>query len=86
MLELEVTVVERRTEAQDICSLTLAPSAGTELPSHEAGSHIDVQIGDVLVRQYSPQGALCGGHRRRQVPLDHARPSSPLANPASAGL
>lgn len=53
---LAVQVVARTTEADDIVSIELAAADGSPLPPFEAGSHIDVEIADGLVRQYS----LCG--------------------------
>jgi vanillate monooxygenase ferredoxin subunit len=46
--------VQRKTRlANDIIGLTLTPLAGTELPSFEAGAHIDLQLPNGLIRQYS---------------------------------
>jgi len=53
---LEVRVIERREEADDVICLSLAPRAGETLPPFEAGAHIDLSLGDGLTRQYS----LCG--------------------------
>ncbi|PKV76847.1 PDR/VanB family oxidoreductase [Nocardia fluminea] len=50
-------VVNARTPATpDIALFDLAPTGGTEFPSYTAGSHVDVDLGSGLVRQYS----LCG--------------------------
>src|SRR5438105_296091 len=56
---LSVQVVGKRAEATDICTFELADPLGNPLPSFGAGSHIDVHIGDGLVRQYS----LCNDPR-----------------------
>jgi vanillate O-demethylase ferredoxin subunit len=53
---IDVVVVEKRIEAQDIASFVLARPDGQPLPPFEAGAHIDVEAGPGLVRQYS----LCG--------------------------
>ena len=53
---LEVRVVERREEADDIVALVLQSANGAPLPAYEAGAHIDVKLPNGLVRQYS----LCG--------------------------
>lgn len=52
---LQVRVLRKRREAEDICSFELASVSGEPLPTFTAGAHIDVHI-DGLVRQYS----LCG--------------------------
>lgn len=56
MLELDLKVSARRTEAEGIVSFELQCAAGSELPDYEAGSHIDVEVQPGIVRQYS----LCG--------------------------
>src|SRR6266516_3476462 len=50
---MKVRVAKKTLEATDICSFELADPAGGELPAFTAGSHIDVHVGDALVRQYS---------------------------------
>jgi vanillate O-demethylase ferredoxin subunit len=57
MTTLSVTVREIRQEALDIKSFLLADAGGHPLPAFTAGSHIDVHIGNGLIRQYS----LCNG-------------------------
>jgi vanillate O-demethylase ferredoxin subunit len=59
---LEVTVVRKASEAEDICSFELARTDGQPLPPFSAGAHIDVHVGDGLVRQYS----LCNPPHERQ--------------------
>jgi vanillate O-demethylase ferredoxin subunit len=49
----DVAVIARRAETADIVVLDLAASDGRELPSFEAGAHIDVEIRPDLRRQYS---------------------------------
>ena len=56
---LAVQVVSKRVEAADICTFELADPMGNPLPGFSAGSHIDVHIGNGLVRQYS----LCNDPR-----------------------
>jgi vanillate O-demethylase ferredoxin subunit len=53
MNQLQVKVVRKVSEAEDISSFELASVDGQPLPAFSAGAHIDVQIGDGLVRQYS---------------------------------
>lgn len=50
---IEVSVVARNNQAQDICSFELARSDGAPLPAFEAGAHIDVHLPGGLIRQYS---------------------------------
>ena len=50
---IDVVVVSRHNEAQDICSYELASVDGKLLPAFSAGAHIDVHLPDGLVRQYS---------------------------------
>lgn len=53
---IEVRVIDRRQEAENIISLQLARTDDKPLESFTAGSHIDVVLGDGMIRQYS----LCG--------------------------
>ena len=59
---IHATVAARRIEADGIVSIELAARDGAALPAFAAGSHIDVEIAEGLVRQYSlcnaPDGAL----------------------------
>ncbi|MFD4356234.1 PDR/VanB family oxidoreductase [Nocardia sp. NPDC058518] len=52
----DAEVRTRTVVASDIVVLDLAPVDRSEFPSYTAGSHIDVQLGSGVVRQYS----LCG--------------------------
>ncbi|MFF7650465.1 PDR/VanB family oxidoreductase [Streptomyces sp. NPDC007983] len=54
-------VAARADAAQDVVTLTLRHPAGRELPGWEPGAHVDLVLGDGLIRQYS----LCGD------PADH---------------
>jgi vanillate O-demethylase ferredoxin subunit len=58
---LTVVVASRRDEAAGIVALELALADGGPLPAFEPGSHIDVELGTGLIRQYS----LVGDCRRR---------------------
>jgi vanillate O-demethylase ferredoxin subunit len=53
MSDLNVVVVGKTAEAQDICLLDLAAADGSALPAFSAGSHVDVHLPGGLVRQYS---------------------------------
>lgn len=50
---LSVRVAAKTVEAADICSFELVEVNGRALPAFSAGSHIDVQAADGVVRQYS---------------------------------
>ena len=65
MPELELLVRQIRLEARNVHSYELVHPQGAPLPGFEAGAHIDVQVADGLLRQYS----LCNppGERQRYV-------------------
>lgn len=50
---IEVQVTARHNEAQDICSYELTSVDGQPLPAFTAGAHIDVQLPNGMIRQYS---------------------------------
>ncbi len=50
---MDVTVARKHIEATDICSFELVSAGGRSLPSFAAGAHVDVHVGNHLVRQYS---------------------------------
>ncbi|UUW92445.1 PDR/VanB family oxidoreductase [Pimelobacter simplex] len=54
--EADLTVVSAVEAAADVMTLTLAAADGSALPPWTPGAHIDLVLGDDLVRQYS----LCG--------------------------
>ncbi|ATE62043.1 PDR/VanB family oxidoreductase [Thauera sinica] len=58
MSEETIKVVVRRREEQGhgVLVLDLASAEGGALPPFEAGAHVDVHLGDGLVRQYSLAG------------------------------
>jgi ferredoxin-NADP reductase len=53
---LDLRVSARTQETPGIISVELIASDGNHLPAYSAGAHVDVYLGDDLVRQYS----LCG--------------------------
>lgn len=53
MKTLTVQVINKKLEAQEIVSFELAMPDGSPLPPFTPGAHIDVHIGEGLVRQYS---------------------------------
>ena len=54
--QLKVVVSGREAAADGVVALTLAPADGDLLPDWTPGAHIDLQLTDDLIRQYS----LCG--------------------------
>ncbi|MEU2005123.1 PDR/VanB family oxidoreductase [Rhodococcus sp. NPDC019627] len=55
-MNLDLRVVERRPVADGIVELALEAVGGDALPRWEPGSHIDLHLGDGLIRQYSLTG------------------------------
>lgn len=76
MSMLQVMVVSKEREADDICSIALERIDGQPLPDFSAGAHIDVHLRAGLVRQYS----LCSRPQERQRYLIGV-----LRDPASRG-
>jgi vanillate monooxygenase ferredoxin subunit len=74
--KLDVRVVRRIDEAEGIVSIELACEDGQALPAFAAGAHIDVHLGNGLVRQYS----LCNDPAER-----HRYLLGILREPASRG-
>ena len=54
-----VRIARKTIEALDVCSFELVDPEGRSLPPFSAGSHVDVRVGDGVVRQYS----LCNDPR-----------------------
>lgn len=50
---MQVRIIHKYDVATDICAFELARPDGSALPAFAAGAHIDVHVGDGLVRQYS---------------------------------
>lgn len=50
---IEVKVARKVVEAVDVVSLELVPTKGANLPPFSAGLHIDVELPNGLIRQYS---------------------------------
>lgn len=73
---LTVRVSGKRPEATDICAFELVDPEGRPLPPFTAGAHIDVHLGDGLVRPYS----LCNDPAER-----HRYLLAVLLDPASRG-
>ena len=63
MSTLRMRVARRAPEADDICSYELVPVDGAPLPPFTAGAHIDVHVGEGIVRQYSLCNAPHETHR-----------------------
>jgi len=49
----EVTVIERIDEAPGVISLRFADPSGAPLPEWDPGAHIDIELANGMVRQYS---------------------------------
>ena len=58
-----VRIARKTVEAVDVCSFELVDLQGGPVPSFSAGSHIDVQLGDGVVRQYSLSNDPSETHR-----------------------
>ena len=61
--ELQVRVVRKAREAEDIATFELAAVDGRALPAFSAGSHVDVQLPGGLTRQYSLCNDPAESHR-----------------------
>ncbi len=62
---IDVTVSSRESIAQGIVQIELVAPDGADLPAFTAGSHIDVHLGEGLVRQYSLCNDPSETHRYR---------------------
>jgi ferredoxin-NADP reductase len=61
--ESELVVGNRAEAADGVIALTLRHPSGTELPVWQPGAHVDLLLGEGLVRQYS----LCGDPADRRT-------------------
>jgi vanillate O-demethylase ferredoxin subunit len=50
---IEVRIIQKRLEAEDVVSMVLASKHGASLPHFEAGAHIDLEVAPGIIRQYS---------------------------------
>lgn len=73
---IEVIVANKQVEAEGVCSFELARPDASPLPAFSAGAHIDVHLGQGLIRQYS----LCNSARET-----HRYQIAVLNEPASRG-
>jgi len=62
---LHLVVAKRTDETGEILSLDLVDPNGETLPAFEAGAHIDMQVNDGLIRQYSLCNSPSERHRYR---------------------
>src|SRR5688500_14318690 len=58
---LQLRVAGVKTETDEVCAIELVEPSGRSLPSFTAGAHVDLHLGDGLIRQYS----LCNDPRER---------------------
>jgi vanillate O-demethylase ferredoxin subunit len=70
--QIAVKVLRKTQEAVDIAGFELVKLDGTALPAFSAGSHIDVQLPNGLVRQYSLCNDAAEVHRYRIAVLRDA--------------
>ncbi len=56
--DIEVTVAGLRAVARDVLAVELRHKSGQPLPGAQAGAHIDLALGNGLVRQYSLVNAM----------------------------
>ena len=70
---MTLRVASKWREAEDIVCFELADPEGRELPPFTAGSHLDVEIAEGLVRQYSLCNAPTGRDRYQIGVLREAR-------------
>lgn len=61
--KIRLVVNRREVQGHDVLVLDLAYPDGGELPRFEAGAHVELDLGDGLLRQYS----LCGDPVQREV-------------------
>ncbi len=59
---LDVRLRRIAWEAEGVLSLEFTAADGSDLPPFEPGAHVDLHLGDGLLRQYS----LCGDPARRK--------------------
>ena len=78
---LRVKVAAKRQEATEIASFELVARSGEQLPAFVAGAHIDVHVGDGLVRQYSLCNDPSENHRYLIAVL-----KEPLSRGGSKGM
>ena len=60
---IDVTVVEKTVLAEGIAGIELVATTGNALPPFSAGSHVDVYLGEGLLRQYSLWNDPSESHR-----------------------
>ena len=73
---IDVKITKKSNETADICLIELARPDGAALPAFSAGAHIDLHLGNGLIRQYS----LCNHPNE-----DHRYEIAVLNDPESRG-
>ncbi|MGM0858338.1 MAG: PDR/VanB family oxidoreductase [Pseudomonadota bacterium] len=62
---ITLRVVHRDAHTSEIAVIDLAAENGDDLPAFEAGAHIDIHLGEGLIRQYSLSNSPGERHRYR---------------------
>ena len=65
-----MTIKRIETIAEEIKELTLVPNDESQFPDYSAGAHIDLHLGEDLIRQYSLTGFGAANEYRIAVGLD----------------
>jgi vanillate O-demethylase ferredoxin subunit len=69
---IEVEVTGRYVTARDVLEVELTPVDGSDWPDHAAGAHVDVQLPNGLLRQYSLVAPSAGQRSNRVAVLKTA--------------
>ncbi len=62
---MNLRIVRREEQADDVVVIDLADASGANLPPFEPGAHVDLHVGPGLVRQYSLAGSPADRGRYR---------------------
>lgn len=85
--QIPVIVVDRKVEADGIVSLVLGSADGSALPAFDPGAHVDIHLGDGLIRQYSLCNlpSHCGTYRLGVLLEDQSRGGSRAVHQLGVG-
>lgn len=84
-LPCRLRIARVETVAQDIVELTLAAADDSALPAWQAGAHIDIAVGEGLVRQYSLTGTDSAAYKIAILREANGRGGSIAAHGLKAG-